>query len=261
MKNKLKKYLLEIVTDIFCLKRDIREKILNIKFKKINYQEIKLNCFNSDDLSDLIDIHNEKFLNFFIHKESSSTLNFICINSINTSKTKTKYDTVYLFGKNVFLSMNWSYEECLEHISKETRMKPFDLKFFKWNNRYHWINGGGSHHFAMANFIATNNKFEHSIDCKVQAYEINLDIANKLLDKYEMFIFNNDFRNYARKIFKDDIEDIILLINGNVLILFDKEKSNNKGYLHLLKLFDKNYILYFNDYLKERMNNQLTYSF
>lgn len=45
------------------------------------------------------------------------------------------------------------------------------------------------------------------------------------------------------------------------LILFDKEKSNNKGYLHLLKLLDKNYILYFNDYLKERMNNQLTYSF
>ena len=105
MKNKLKKYLLEIITNIFCFKKNIREKILNIKFKKINYQEIKLNCFNSDDLSDLIDIHNEKFLNFFIYKESSSTLNFLCINSINTSKTKTKYDTVYLFGKNVFLGM------------------------------------------------------------------------------------------------------------------------------------------------------------
>lgn len=251
----MKDYFIKIIRDFFCFKRNILEEIISIEFKEINYKYCVLNCFNSNDLSFFIDKENEYFKNFFIREEQTEDLSFLKIDSICASKSKSsgyRFNTIYSFGKNVFIDrkMNWKYEDCIKHI--ENSKNTFNLFHFKWNNRYEWDNGDGSHHFAVANFIATNNKYEKIFNCHIKSYSINIDVANKLLKNFEMFVFN--IHSYIiDEIFKEDIVDVVTLQDGHIIVLFDKEKAENSGYLKLLKLIDEKYVLHFNEYLYTRL--------
>lgn len=249
----MKDFFITILKDIFCSKKNTREKLINIKFKEIDYKYITLNCFNSDDLSFFIDEKNKYFKDFFIRENFKENLNFLKIDSISASKSKSAgyiFDTIYLFGKNVVIDRksNWTYEDCIKHISKDC----FSLRYYNWNKKYEWRNSDGSHHFAAANFLATNNGYEQSFDCEVIKYSINKEVINKLFESYEMFVFN--IPSYIlTEVFKEDIQDIIHIKNNHIIVLFDKDKAKYKGYLNLLRLIDKKYILYFNEYLYSRL--------
>ncbi|WP_418181374.1 DUF6685 family protein (plasmid) [Aliarcobacter lanthieri] len=249
----MKDFFITILKERFCFKENIREQLINIKFKEIDYKYITLNCFNSDDLRFFIDEKNKYFKDFFIRENFKENLNFLKIDSISTSKSKSAgyiFDTIYLFGKNVIIDRkdNWTYEDCIKHISKDS----FTLCYYNWNKRYEWINSNGSHHFAAANFLATNNSYEQYFDCEIIKYSINKEVINKLFESYEMFVFN--IPSYILKeVFKEDIQDIIYIKDNHIIVLFDKDKAKDKGYLNLLRLIDKKYILYFNEYLYSRL--------
>lgn len=259
----MKDFFVKIIRDIFCLKRNIQEEIVNIEFKDISKKYFKLNCFNSDDLRFFINERNEHFKGFFIKNEQNEDLNFLRIDSINASKSKSsgcRFDTIYSFGKNVLIDrkMNWDFENCIKHILNRYKEKPLTLYYYIWNNRYEWDNGDGSHHFAAANFLATNNGYEQIFKCNIKSFCINNEVANKLLDNYEMFVFN--ISSYIiNEIFKEDIIDIVRIQDDHIIVLFDKDKSKNKEYINLLKLIDKKYALYFNEYLESRLKYQDTY--
>lgn len=259
----MKDFLVKIIRDIFCLKRNIMEEIVNIEFKEIAYKHSELNCFNSNDLWFFINQRNDLFKEFFINEEKNEKLNFLKVDSISASKSKGsgyRFDTIYSFGKNVLIDrkMNWDFENCINHIKYEYKEKPLRLYSYKWNNRYEWKNSDGSHHFAAANFLATNNSYEQIFNCNIKSISINNEVANNLLGNYEMFVFN--ISSYIiEEIFKEDIIDIIRIQDGHIMVLFDKDKSINKGYINLLKLIDKKYALYFNDYLESRLKYQDTY--
>lgn len=251
----MKKLFFRIIRDIFCFKRNTMEKIVNTQFKELNYDNYDLNCFNSDDLSCFINENNEYFKGFFVKDEYSDNISFLKINSISASKSKGSgyvFDSIYSFGKDVLIhrEMNWSFESCIKHIEMDS--KNLNLFYFKWNNRYEWKNSNGSHHLAAANFLATNNGYEQIYNCNIKSFTINKEVANKLLDSFEMFVFNISLYT-IEKIFEEDIHDTINVKGGHILVLLDKEKARNKGYLNLLKLFDKKYVLYFNEYLHTRL--------
>lgn len=146
--------------------------------------------------------------------------------------------------------MHWDFENCIKHIRKDTN--KLRLFYYKWNNRYEWSNSDGSHHFAAANFLATNNRDEQLFNCDIKSISINKEVANKLLNSYEIFVFN--ISSYIiDNIFKEDIIDTIKINNGHIVVLFDKYKARNKEYFNLLKLIDKKYVLYFNEYLYSRL--------
>lgn len=154
--------------------------------------------------------------------------------------------------------MNWDFENCIKHILNGHKEKPLTLYYYNWNDRYEWDNGDGSHHFAAANFLATNNGYEQIFKCNIKSFCINNEVANKLLANYEMFVFN--ISSYIlEEIFKDDIIDIIRIQDDYIIVLFDKNKSKNKGHINLLKLIDQKYALYFNEYLESRLKYQDTY--
>ena len=251
----MKEFFIKIIRDIFCFKRNAIEKIVNTKFNEINHKNYELNCFNSDDLSCFVNENNDYFKGFFVKDEYNDDINFLDINSISASKSKSSgylFDTIYSFGKNVLIhrKMNWSFERCIKHIEMDS--KKLNLVYYKWNDKYEWKNSDGSHHFAAANFLATNNGYEQSFDCEVIKYSINKEVINKLFESYEMFVFN--IPSYIlTEVFKEDIQDIIHIKNNHIIVLFDKDKAKYKGYLNLLRLIDKKYILYFNEYLYSRL--------
>lgn len=259
----MKDFFVKIIRDIFCFKRNILEEIVNIEFKEIDYKYCELNCFNSNDLWFFINQRNDLFKEFFVNEEKNENLNFLKVDSISASKSKSsgyRFDTIYSFGKNVLIDrkMNWDFENCINHIKYEYKEKPLRLYFYKWNNRYEWNNGDGSHHFAAANFLAANNSYEQIFNCNIKSISINNEVANNLLDNYEMFVFN--ISSYIlEEIFKEDIIDIIRIQDGHIMVLFDKDKSKNKGYINLLKIIDKKYALYFNEYIESRLKYQDTY--
>ncbi len=253
----MKNFFIKIIRDIFCFKRNILEEILNIEFKEIDYTYCELNCFNSNDVWFFIDEKNEHFKGFFTREEQNKDLNFLRVDSISDSKSKSsgyRFDTIYSFGKNVLIDrkMNWDFENCIKHIRKDTN--KLRLFYYKWNNRYEWSNSDGSHHFAAANFLATNNRYEQLFNCDIKSISINKEVANKLLNSYEMFVFN--ISSYIiDNIFKEDIIDTIRINNRHIVVLFDKDKARNKEYFNLLKLIDKKYVLYFNEYLYSRLKH------
>lgn len=259
----MKDFLVKIIRDIFCFKRNILEEIVNIEFKEIDYKYCELNCFNSNDLWFFINQRNDFFKEFFVNEEKNENLNFLKVDSISASKSKGSgyiFDTIYSFGKNVLIDrkMNWDFENCIKHVKNELKENPLTLYHYKWNNRYEWKNSGGSHHFAAANFLATNNGYEQIFNCNIKSISINNKVVNKFIDNYEMFVFN--IPSYIfKEIFKDEIIEIIRIEDEHIIVLFDKDKSKNKGYINLLKLIDKKYALYFNEYLESRLKYQENY--
>lgn len=218
---------------------------------KIKYKEFELNCFNSDNLLFFINEKNILFEDFFIKEEYSKELNLLKINSINSSKSKSSgyiFNDIYLFGKNIFLDRkdNWEYDDCIKHIKQRNR---FTINQYRWNDRYEWDNEDGSHHFAVANFLATNNKYEEILSCDVISVSINKQIVNNLLDNYEMFVLNIP-SNYLKNILLNSTVEIINIKSGHTMVLFNKNIVKNRKYIMLLQLINKKYVLYFNGYLK-----------
>lgn len=220
---------------------------------KIDYEKSNINAHNSDDLSFLINIEDELFKNFFIQNTEFKSINFLKIDSLVNSKSGiSRYDNLYNFGKSNYIIYKWTFKQCITHVTKEMEQKPFNLNYYCWNNKYHWINDGSSHHFATAQFIATNKKITNFINCNITTFEINLDVAQSLLKKYEMFIIHMYNYRFLEELLVNDICNVIEL-NNNYMILLKKKRVKNKLYLKFLKNMGKDYVLYFNDYLKDRI--------
>ncbi|KAA3682652.1 DUF6685 family protein (plasmid) [Campylobacter fetus] len=245
----------------------IYEKIINLPFEKINKCKLNLDCFNSDNVSFFIKPKNcysrkqRTILEDIIQIEESNNiieLDLKRINSISSSKSKSsgyKYKDIYEFGKNVFVERNkkWSLEECIKHTENGlgNKEKIYEIRYYKWNNRYEWLNSDGSHHFAVANYIITNKNINYKIKCQITTYSIKEELKT-IIDNYCMFLINDKLQYHLYELFLNTDINIILLESNNCLILIKKNETY-KNLIQLMKIIDNKYIFYLNDYLNEKV--------
>ncbi len=244
----------------------IYEEIINLPFEEINKYE--LNCFNSNNISFFIkpEFHHirqqKTILEDIIQIEKSNTiieLDLRKIDSISASKSsRYKYKNIYEFGKNVFVEQNnkWNLEECIKHVEDGLRNKEktYEIRYYKWNNRYEWLNYDGSHHFAVANYITTNQNINHKIKCQITTYSIKEEIKT-IIDNYHIFIINSKLEHHLYTIFLNTDIKIHLLESNNCLILIKNNKIY-KNIIQLMKIIDNKYIFCLNDYLNENLTFQ-----
>ncbi|WP_065842943.1 DUF6685 family protein [Campylobacter fetus] len=266
--------MLKIISNLYTnIKKSLYEKksydkIINLPFKEINKYD--LNCFRSNEFSYLLTPlryheYSEKKLD--ILKEIIQTrksneiieLDLKIIDSISASKSSEyKYKNIYEFGKNIVLERknDWNLKECIEHIKNGLRNKEkiFEIDYYKWNNRYQWSNTDGSHHFAVANYITTNENIEYKIKCQITTYSINEDIKI-IMNDYHIFLINSESRFYAHEIFLNNNTKTYSLNLNNQLILIQKNEKY-KNIIELMKIIDNKYIFYLNDYIDEKLNFQ-----
>ncbi len=261
MQRKIKDIYLFILKKLFFNEFTLYKKLISTNFKEINHPTI--NCFNSDDLYLYIDIYNnygyndeiqKEFSKLIIEEEYNSTIDLKCIDSISNSKSKSagyEFDTIYSFGKNIYIDKKckWTIDECIEHISDE---EPYDVYYYTWNNRYKWSNGDGSHHFAVANFLLTNENMNYNLNSKIRKRSIDISIAQKLLCTYYMFVVNSDHRYIFNEYSLIDTLKSYDIGNGNSMILIYKENIDYFLIEFLIK-FNQNYIFYFNNYLIKKL--------
>ena len=245
------------------------EDILRINFLEIEHP--KLNCWNSDTLGKYINFQSQitckanHLLNNLISKtEYRSKINLKKIDSISASKSKSSgkiYENIYLFGQYMCVveNVDWTFDESINHILGKHQQynKVQDIIYYSWNDRYHWVNSDGSHHLAVANFIATNERIDYFFDCNVTAYKINDTVAEELINNYELFILHQKIQYNFTKIFHRDM--ICILSNRNydeVLIAIKKENTHINDVIRFLKKFDKKYVFNVNDYLRKLLQKQ-----
>lgn len=239
------------------------EKLIDINFKKI-YTPL-IDCFDSDDLDVFINIENSYknddvqtlFSKLIKTHDENSQIDIKEIDSISSSKSKWDYsfDSIYLFGKNVYVDRDckWSFEKCITHIT--SRKDILDISYYSWNNKYTWHNSDGSHHFAVASFLATNEKIEHEFNCNLTIKKIDEEIAKNLLNTFDMFVIHQNCRYELNDCFDYDISMYDILHTTNTLVLFEKNNNLDK-YIKTLQKIDEKYILNLNAYLDERIKKQ-----
>ena len=243
------------------------EDILNIRFLEIEHP--KLNHFNSDDLSKYIDFgYNyyipskcnkvKKLLDKLILKdEFISKINLTKINSLNASKSKKIHESIYLFGQHVCVKENvgWTFDECINHVLEDHKL--LYLYYYSWNDKYYWINSGGSHHFAVANYIATNEKIDYFFDCNIASFHIDEETVKELINNYELFIIHKKISyNFTQMFNRDRICILQNRQDNEVLIALTKDELLQDKVIDFLKKLDDKYIFNVNNYLSELILKQ-----
>jgi len=249
------------------------EDILNIKFLEIEHP--KVNCFNSDNLKQYIYFDNNNYIpskcnkakklldKLILKDESISKVNLLKINSINASKSKSSgkvYGSIYLFGQYVHVKENagWTFDECISHVLEKHKL--LDLYYYKWNDKYCWINSDGSHHLAVANYIATNEEIDYFFDCNITSFSIDEEITNELISNYELFIIHKKISYNFIQIFNRNM--ICILHNryddNEVLIVLTKDSLLLNKVIKFLKNYDAKYIFSVNNHLSKLLQEQKT---
>ena len=261
----MQKWMLETVKNKFFNECIERERIISLMLEPIDHHEI--NCFYSNDLWKFLDIHDhwkktkasELLKNLIKLKKNEEKINLTRLNSIACSKSKSagyRFQSIYLFGKNVFLDRNekWSFDGCIKHIMD--RHNEINLYHYLWNDRYSWSNSDGSHHCAVAIFLAENNSITYELQANISIKYIDLDIANELLDLYDIFVINQSNKYELQNCFEEEILMYDISNTTNTLVLFEKPHIRLHDQVRLLQKFDSSKILFFNDYLLERIETQ-----
>jgi hypothetical protein len=263
----LKEFIKKAIKHSFYRECIIYEKLFSINFELINYP--RLDCFHSNDLSNFVKINNyenknfvDLFSNLIKEKKEVKKINIKEVNSIMSSKSKSSgysFETLYLFGKNIYLDRNnkWDFDECISHVLYKKNV--LDMYHYNWNDRYAWSNSDGSHHFAVAVFHAENENKIYIIDANVTIKYIDEHIANKILNIYSVFVINSKNENSLRECFKKEEIYIFNIAHGNdSLVVFDKSNRNIISYVRILELIDDKKILDFNKYLQNRLDCQIS---
>ncbi len=245
------------------------EDILNIKFSEI--QHPKLNHFNSDNLNIYIDFGDNHYISGECYKVKEllkkillkdkyiSKIHLTKINSLNASKSKKIHKSIYFFGHQVHVKekVNWTFDECIKHVLKKHKLLYLD--YYLWNNKYHWINSDGSHHFAVAQYIAINKKIDYFFDCHITSISIDEKIVTKLILDYELFIVHKNVSYAFSEIFQRN--KICILQhrrNDEVLIALTKDEFLPKKVIRLLNKIDNKYIFNVSNYLNKLILKQQT---
>lgn len=75
--------------------------------------------------------------------------------------------------------------------------KIYEIRYYKWNNRYEWLNSDGSHHFAVANYIITNKNINYKIKSQITTYSIKEELKT-IIDNYCMFLINDKLQYHLK---------------------------------------------------------------
>jgi hypothetical protein len=94
-------------------------------------------------------------------------------------------------------NVGWTFDECIDHVLEDHKL--LYLYYYSWNDKYYWINSGGSHHFAVANYIATNEKIDYFFDCNITSFHIDEETVKELINNYELFIIHKKFHTILHK--------------------------------------------------------------
>lgn len=239
------------------------KQLINFDFEEITIPP--LNCFNSNDLDVLtrINILFNRNLNetkkllmnlVSIEKEEKITqLDLTRIDSISSSKSKSSgyvFNNVYDFGKYLVLKNKhaWTLDECKRHIGEKLKNDIYELNYYKWNDRYEWGNIDGSHHFAVANFIVTNQNLEYKINCVVKNYSLNIENIKDLTNNFYIFIIRKNLPYLLMDMFDRNEIKMCDAWHDSCVFLINKINSR-KNLINLLKIIDRKYVFNLGEYL------------
>jgi hypothetical protein len=237
------------------------KELLNFKFQELKFYPI--NCFHSNNL-DIFTFANWKASHYpnkkdlkdlIINKSEDKQiqLDLIKIDSISASKSKSagyKFDSIYDFGKYLILERghNWTLHECEKHIKEKLNDNIYKINYYEWNNRYEWNNIDGSHHFAVANFIITNQRLNYKINCQVETYGLNKNKIKNLLDSFHIFIISTNLQNFIFNIFNFG-EIKFYGVNEDMCIVLIKKSEDVNILIKLFRNIDNKYIFNLDEYL------------
>ena len=244
------------------------EEILKIEFKEINRQQT--DCFHIDGLAYFLN-HiscydskiNENLTNIFIKKEPiKKMIDIKNISTVSASKSKSSglsYESLYIFGaeqiRNKSEYKSWSFERLIEYVLKR-HGNVLDLYYYTWLDKYEWSNHDASHRLGLAIYRAYENNIDYNVEASIYHIELNKEKVEVLLNTYELFIINK------HTIYK--ITDIIgrknyftcELRDENKIIGFEKDRFKHDSIIRVLKKIDERYILNFNEYIRNFLDNQ-----
>lgn len=127
-------------------------------------------------------------------------------------------------------------------ITKPTNISDH-FEYVQWDGRIFLNNGGGSHHFATARYIAAELKKSVKLYGKLKTYTINENSVAALISQFDMYAIKND-SNIVNK-FSDIMRSYQALYyqlalpypftNSALLILLPKSEKCSRYISHLFK--------------------------
>lgn len=244
------------------------EEILQIEFKEISRQ--KTDCFHIDELEYFLNhiscydstIH-ENLTNVFIKKEPiNKIIDIKEISTVSASKSKSSglsYESLYIFGaeqiKKKSEYKSWSFERLIEYVLKR-HSNVLDLYYYTWLNKYKWSNHDASHRLGLAIYRAYENNIDYNVKASIHHIELNKEKIEVLLNTYELFIINKHTLYKITNIVGRKNYFTCELRNENKLIGFEKDEFKHDSIIRVLKKIDERYILNFNEYIRNLLDNQ-----
>ena len=225
----------------------------------------KIDCFHYQRLTNLYPYHENEFQGLIkiIPDDKEYLIDIRHIDAVSASKSLSwglSFENLFSWGKFLIQEIelhkqNTSYEDYQKCMGCVINCKDyiFSIKHSLWENTLFWSNSGNSHHFAAAIFHASSEKELRKIKITITKEEIDTVIANNLLEKYDIFIAHKNLFDLLHKIDRNmDYKKY------NNVFMFAKNNLKTEQIRSFFKLCDKDYIFYFNDYLKNCIERQNT---
>jgi len=231
---------------------------------------IVLDSNKSDNLTPFINLVSSTSDNLKSIKEKFNIIDNISIvdkvdirdvSSIENSRSiLSDYDSIYSFGKKMYeIYRKISFEDYIKHVLDYADNGLLDMYYYSWKRCYHFSNSNGSHHFAIAHFLAKEKNINCLLKCNILVKIIRKEKLLNLLKDYSMFVINTDNEQVLQKYLSNDSlfnlnNSLFKLKDKNILILLEKNNSFlDKKYIKLLETKIKAKVFNLNTYLEQEI--------
>jgi len=255
------------------------ENLLDLQLEEID--SVKIDCFHRHDLGRFYsfktysqkDEHIANLIKSIVNNSELKNVQFDLRKLTNATASKSlswgySYDSMYLFGRNLVNVVDMvnqygdksfsTIESCLQDMRYNDEF-IFRIDHVLWENRYVWINDGGSHHCATAIFYAENQHKELLVNTSFCIQSLNKNAIKEINDKYKIFVISskrysklqNNLSSY-HPIYLEPLQ------SQNMLLIFEKDNNQVPDIImRFLETYDQRYILDFNRYISNLLEKQL----
>ncbi len=269
LNSMLKKFLPELY---------IVNKLISLKLEGID--DVKIDCFHSDDLGRFYSFRtynhqHEDIANLIksvVKNNEPTNVKFDLKKLTNVISSKSlswgySFDTMYSFGRNLVNAVGLvnihndktfsSIENCFQDMRCNDEF-VFRIDHVLWENRYIWLNDGGSHHCATAIFYAENQHKELLVNASFRIQSLDKKAINEINGKYKIFVVSSK-KYYELQKLISPYKPIFLepLQSQNMLLVFEKNNQLPNKIIRFLETYDQRYILDFNNHISNLLKKQL----
>ncbi|NBK99937.1 MAG: hypothetical protein EOM50_18380 [Erysipelotrichia bacterium] len=256
----------------------IINKLISLKLKGID--DVKIDCFHSDDLGRFYSFRTynhqrEDIANLIksvVKNNEPTNVKFDLRKLTNVISSKSlswgySFDTMYSFGRNLVNAVGLvnihndktfsSIENCFQDMRCNDEF-VFRIDHVLWENRYIWLNDGGSHHCATAIFYAENQHKELLVNASFRIQSLDKKAINEINGKYKIFVVSSK-KYYELQKLISPYKPIFLeaLQSQNMLLVFEKNNQLPNKIIRFLETYDQRYILDFNNHISNLLKKQL----